>query len=255
MTPPRTPSFRLEERLKYALVPPALYHAYLERKALKRGEPELRLVPFLARSDRISIDAGANKGVYTRWLARFSKHVHAFEPNPKLFRILTRALPGNVSCHAAALAERSGTATLRIPYGPKGFSNQRASLNPNAAKGKVVEIEVETRALDDYGFDDVGFIKIDVEGFELAVLKGARETLRRCRPALLVEIEEAHSGEPLETSLSAIEALGYAGLFLKRGTLRPLSAFEPEADQRSARARGGEADYVFNFIFLPSGGG
>jgi FkbM family methyltransferase len=252
---PKAPSFTLEERVKYALVPSALYHAYLQRKALKRGEPEFKLVPFLARADKTSVDVGANKGVYSRWLAKFSKHVHAFEPNPKLFRILSRALPANVSAYPVALAEHAGRAQLRVPYGPKGFSNQRASLNPKAWRGEVVEIEVETHALDDYGFDDVGFIKIDVEGFELAVIEGARETLRRCRPTLLIEIEEAHSGERIETSLSAIEALGYTGLFMKRGRLHPLSAFDPEADQRQARRPGGSPDYVFNFVFLPRAGG
>lgn len=47
--------------------------------------------------------------------------------------------------------------------------------------------------LDDIIKDDVGFIKIDVEGHELAVLKGATSLINRCRPVLLVECEERHS--------------------------------------------------------------
>lgn len=254
MTPPASPTFTFEERIKYALVPPWLYHAYLRHKTLARGEPEFRLVPFLARRDRISVDAGANKGIYSRWLARHSRHVHAFEPNPKFAFLFARAQPANLTFHALALAEKTGTEMLRIPYGPKGFSNQRATLNPNAAQGPFVELAVEARRLDDYDLDEVGFIKIDVEGFENAVLAGADRTIARSKPNLLIEIEEAHTGRPIEESLERVLALGYAGFFLEGGALRSLDLFDPETDHRKARAAGaGGRDYVFNFIFLPAG--
>ena len=94
----------------------------------------------------------------------------------------------------------------------------------------------------------ISFIKIDAEGFEQAVLDGARETIARDRPSLLIEMEAAHTGEPIEDAISRVEALGYRGLFLRRGVLRPIEAFDGDRNHRSAATR---QDYVFNFIFLP----
>jgi hypothetical protein len=102
--------------------------------------------------------------------------------------------------------------------------------------------------LDDLGLKDIGFIKIDVEGFESSVLAGALVTIARDRPSILIEIEEKHTKKPIEDSLQEVVALGYRGLFIRNGALHPLSAFDPVAHHRQPTA-----GYVFNFLFLPDG--
>jgi hypothetical protein len=112
-------------------------------------------------------------------------------------------------------------------------------------------VSVEARSLDSLALREVGFIKIDVEGFEREVIAGARETLARERPRLLIEIEEYHTRRPIEEDLAFVEGLGFRGYFLKaRKVLTPLSAFDPETQHRKARQTD-RAQYVFNFIFLP----
>ncbi len=243
------PPSSLEERLLGALLPPRLYCAIRAHRERRRGEAELALLPILCSADRASVDIGANKGVYTYWLQRHSRHVYAFEPNPKIFRILARGVRGNVTLSPVALSDQSHNATLRVPGSGGSYSNQRATLAPAKAGQEYGELTVESRRLDDEGLEDIGFIKIDVEGHELEVLSGAKETIARERPVLLIEIEEVHSGRSIEESLAAVTAYGYVGLALIGGVLCNLGSFSPEAHHRAPARR---QDYVFNFIFLPA---
>jgi FkbM family methyltransferase len=236
-----------EERLKNALVPPALYYRFRAHRERRNGERELGLLPYLLDRRRNSVDVGANKGVYTYWLQRYSRHVWAYEPNPKMFRVLEAGARGNVTVSPVALSNENGRATLRVPRTAKGYSNQGASLNHRKVGADYGEVEVETRRLDDEGLRDVGFIKIDVEGHEFAVLEGAGALIARDRPTLLIEIEEAHNKMPIEGSLARVVALGYNGFALIGGGLRSLAFFDGEAHHRSAPA---PEDYVFNFVFF-----
>lgn len=248
-----TPPYTWEERLKYALVPPRLYMWRLLRKHARKGEAELKLLPQLVARDKIAIDIGANKGVYAHVLSKLCRGVEAFEPNPKIYRILTRYLPPNVTPHHVAVSDRAGTAELVIPArSTGGYSNQGASLNPmkkTTAPHGFGTFAVEARTLDSYAFTNVGFIKIDVEGFEEAVLRGGAETLKRERPTILLELEERHTGRPIEDSLRDLTALGFTAWFLRDGALRPLSDFDPDRDHRG---RYKQPEYVFNFILRPA---
>ena len=242
-----SPPTNFEERLKGLLVPPSLYIRYKAQKEWWRGEPEFRLLPLLVDRRRNAIDVGANKGTYTYALARLTKLVWAFEPNPKMFKILERGVPANVTAAMVALSNRSGQAELRVPRMRKGgFSNQGGSLSATKISANYRAVAVETRRLDDLDLEDIGFMKIDVEGFEAEVLEGARETIRRERPVMIIEIEERYTKVPIEIALQRVLDLGYVGMFLVHGTLRPLEQFDPIAHHRVA-----DDSYVANFLFFP----
>ncbi len=243
------PPLKFEERLK-TLVPPAMRIAYLHRKNLRRGESELGLVPFLANRERVSVDVGANQGVYAYAMLPHSRAVHAFEPNPKLFRMLSAWATDRCVLHREALSNASGAAELLIPRGHGGgFSNQGASLSAVKVSGDHRKVPVRAVRFDDLGIAGVGFMKIDVEGFELQVLEGAAETLRRDRPNLLVEMEERHTGTPLPQMVRTVCAYGYDAFALVGGALTPFARLDVEARHRNPARPG---DYVFNFIFLPA---
>ncbi len=247
-----SPPFTWEERLKYALVPASLYIRYRAAKEWRRGEREVHLLSHLVDPARVSVDVGANKGVYSYFLRRRSRHVHAFEPNPKLFSVLQRTMgrAANVTLSPLALADRTGEAELRVPQRASGFSNQGSSLSAVKVSDNFRSVTVRTSRLDDLDISDIGFIKIDVEGFESQVLQGARETIVRDRPVLLIEIEERHRNQPIEAAIAEVEALGYRGLALRRRHLIDLAEFDPERQHRAPASPG---DYINNFIFLPVG--
>jgi len=243
-----TPTLTFEERLKQVFIPPRLYSWILYRKGLARGERELHLVPHLAQRHRVSIDVGAHKGLYTYAMARCSAHVHAFEPNPKLFAILRRGAAANVTAHNLALADRTAEAELRIPVSGSRVSNQRGSLSAVAVPDHFRSLAVRASRLDDLGIADVGFIKIDVEGAERLVLAGGRDMLRRDRPNLLIEIEERHTKAPLPEIVGEIAEFGYDCYALRDGALTQFARIDLDRHHRRCTTR---ADYIFNFIFLP----
>lgn len=245
--PPRT----FEEKIKDTLSPGWLYIRYKAAKELWKGEVEVKLLPYLVNRGRNAVDAGANKGTYSYFLGRLAQHVYAYEPNPKMFDILAKTASHKITVSPIALSNRSGTAILRVPISAAGgYSNQGASLSETKVSGKFGSVEVKTRRLDECGHKNIGFIKIDVEGFEQEVLEGGFETIERDKPVLLIEMEERHNKLPIEQSLAAVMKLGYSGLFFDRDTraLRSLDSFHPDKHHRKP-----EGCYIFNFIFIPTG--
>lgn len=243
------PPLSLEERLKHALIPARLYMAYRVKKELLKGEKELRMLPFLVDKSRISLDVGANKGIWSDVLRRLSPEVHAFEPNPKIFPILQAGAAKNVVTHSIALSDQTGSAEFRIPRNRKGnYSNQGGSLSIAKVADNYGRVAVDAVKLDDLDIKGVGFIKIDVEGFELQVLKGAEETVRRDRPVMIIEIEEKHMKRPLDEAISEIENYGYLAFALVDDVLTPFERIDLDRHHRRPKHH---VDYVNNFIFLP----
>ncbi len=148
-----------------------------------------------------------------------------------------------------ALSNQSGAGALRVPRNSGGFTNQGASLSAVKVPDNYEEVRIETSRLDDLNIGDVGFIKIDVEGFEQEVIEGARATIARDRPVILVEMEERFLGYPIEDAIGRVVELGYRGLALLDGQLVDLSSVDAE---RHCRVPTSRADYINNFIFVPT---
>lgn len=251
MTAPAGPPLTLEERLKRALIPARLELRRIVARERRKGEYGLRLLPDLVDPNRLAIDIGANRGIWAHEMARLCPSVWAFEPNPKLYDFLHRAAGPRVSCHAIALSNSEGEAELMIPGAGKRYSNQGASLNPDKIAGAAhMRVTVPTAPLDALDTPPVGFMKIDVEGHEQAVLEGARGVITRDRPVMIIEIEERHTGIDLDTALDFVESLDYTTQAIRERTVIRRDALDVDRDHR---ARAGEAGYVNNFIFRPIG--
>ena len=101
----------------------------------------------------------------------------------------------------------------------------------------------------------VGFIKIDVEGYEVAVLRGGMGIISESRPTLLIEIEERHRKGALEEVCGLLKPLGYRGFYLHSGRFEPVESFDPEQLQNAAALDADGAyrlpgrTYINNFIF------
>lgn len=227
------------------------------------GEPELHELHRLVRPGTVAVDVGAHFGVYSVALARLvgrQGRVISIEPaaeDAALLRRAARTLRLPVTVVECAVSSAPGTATLRVPLLGGAQKTALATLQPEAQVGQATGVAtrlVRTRTLDDILGDiamPVSFVKIDVEGHELAAIAGAEQTLRRHRPNLLVEINEALCAEPIVDAFARIERLGYRGEFLEGGRFRrPLSAFDAERHQRNVGDVLSRA-YVNNFLFLP----
>jgi FkbM family methyltransferase len=227
----------------------------------KFGEVELQLLDILCDRSRDSLDVGANDGSFVHFLRSRSKTVHAFEPMPEQVATLHRKFrSGNVVIHPIALSREAGTIELHLPVVDGVVVTGCATVASDAAAGypsrHSVSVRMET--LDSVYRGDAGFIKIDVEGHQQAVLDGGLETFRRCRPRVLIEIIEEMSPGGFAAATAYFDRLGYRGYFINRRRLFPISEFSPQVLQRPENrpdllahpAEDREA-YLYNFIFLP----
>jgi FkbM family methyltransferase len=177
---------------------------------------------FLQPGDRM-LDIGANFGLYSLMAAARvgpSGRVDAFEPFPESFALLERNIAANRSgfVHAFpfALGERSSTAILSLHADPG--RNSIANLGEASVGTLPVRVEPLDAVLPEPG-RPVDAIKIDVEGWELAVFRGAARILSASRPVIVLEVYPARctsAGSSYEALLSHLTDLGYK-FFLYRG--------------------------------------
>lgn len=138
----------------------------------------------LCRPDTVFLDVGANFGYFTILAANRiglsgSGKVYSFEPNPKLAKLVRRNIEINwsmapVEFHELAVADFSGNVILHVPEA----HGANASLSP-VEEYACEAVSVGAVQIDDMISSNVDIMKIDVEGHELAVLRGARQTIAR----------------------------------------------------------------------------
>lgn len=166
----------------------------------------------------VVFDIGANVGFYTSMLADLvgpAGRVHAFEPDPLSFGLLKRrtARSPNVQITQAAAGAAPGTATLFCS--PTNRADNRLHASHEGETPEPIDVPVIT--LDAYcaerGIDHIDALKMDVQGFEVAVLEGFRKTLTRLPPRwMLIEFSPEHllgAGATPESFWAILAALGY----------------------------------------------
>jgi FkbM family methyltransferase len=233
------------------LVPKSLIIRKYAMADLRSGEPELRSLPVLCDKSRSAIDVGANYGVYSFFMAQYAAHVTAIEPNPKYANFVRRALP-SVEVVEAAASDHLGVANLRLPA-PSAMFGMATVEDENSLGGvETAAIPVRLLTIDSLNMTNVGLIKIDVEGHELAVLRGAETTIDRDGPAILIEAEERHRAQSVASVRELLGAHGYRGFFLLAGCYEPVETFKVELhqDMRPVGGGGRSQGYVNNFLFL-----
>ena len=115
---------------------------------------------------------------------------------------------------------------------------------------KVRIIKVDK--IDNYDFDDVDLIKIDVEGHEEYVIEGARNVIKKNMPILIVEIEQRHIKKQIGEVFQSILKLNYSGFFFENGNLTSLNQFNYDLHQKLHLNNVTSKKYINNFIFLPN---
>ena len=206
----------------------------------------------------VVVDCGANKGSYVWTLSRaVGRHgtVIAFEPQRKLANYLRQMVSScdmaNVFIEEKGVSDHSGMMQLLIPGGD---ISPGASLEQSLKQRETCSAyQIEVTTLDEYFANrkqKIRAIKIDVEGHEFSVLRGARQILERDAPLMVFECEQRHlSGTTVGEILEWLRAIGYDGWFIRCGKLLPISEFDVEKHQKRQGEKFWDApDYCNNFI-------
>lgn len=202
---------------------------------------EVRAFKRLLTPETVCVDVGANQGEFTLVAAKrlVNGAVLAFEPVPRIFARLQQNVEmngfRNVRLFDVGLGEESGKAEMFLDGSASegDYRNDRlASLHRGASGGErlgQVRIERFDKIFEETGLQRLDVMKIDVEGAELAVLRGAGETLSRYRPALIMEINEETAraaGYSSKEVIGLLTPLGYRLFRIRRGKGRtePIAA-------------------------------
>lgn len=158
-----------------------------ERRNRRDDEHLAIVLASVLREDANCIDIGANEGAITDKICKLAPRGHhiAIEPLPELAEQLRQRFTG-VDVHCCALSNQTGTRTFVRELD----SPARSGFRPQGGDGSsTAEFSVEVQRLDDIVPADmsIAFIKIDVEGAEGEVLRGALRTIDRCRPVIAFE--------------------------------------------------------------------
>ncbi len=170
-----------------------------------------------AKGRRVAVDIGAHVGMWSRVMALDFKTVHSFEPVEKHIECYRKNMKAEIAAgrailHATALgAEPGWVAMVNGTEGSSGdtwVKEQKLTDPP--------EHSVPLSMLDSYELRDVDFLKVDNEGYELFALRGAEETLKRCRPVVIVEQKPGRAQKFGLRERQAVEYLQALGASLCR---------------------------------------
>jgi len=143
---------------------------------------------------RVCLDIGSNIGQWTRPLSKKFESVVCFEPNPN-FR----------ECFEKNIQEKN---VLLWPYGLSD-KEHKAKQDFNSTVLQQEDGDIDCRTLDSFGLTNVDFVKIDVDGFEIPLLNGARQTLSKNDPVINIEMKRDKRTDIVVKCESILKDLGY----------------------------------------------
>lgn len=155
---------------------------------------------------RTAIDGGAHIGTWSVNLDKMFDMVMAFEPSKDTFMALLKNVhryAPEVACFNAALGERSSVCNMVDDPTRLGNTGARIAVH--------LEGTIPVHTIDQYWLEDLDFLKLDVEGQETLALKGALQTIERCKPTIVVELKEfspPRNGGVAATRL-LLDSIGY----------------------------------------------
>ncbi len=195
---------------------------------------EMRFLNKFLKENMTFVDVGANQGEFALFAAkRVSKgSVLAFEPMSLYFDRLVSNVSlnrlDNVKCLRLGLSDRSGEVPIYFNEDDELNNEGNASLFPQGEKEgekEVITLATLDEMVKEHGIEKVDFIKIDVEGNEWPVLRGAEQVLRKFKPVLMVELNAetaTNAGYEIGDMVSWLQSLGYNPFQMSRKGLEPL---------------------------------
>jgi FkbM family methyltransferase len=180
----------------------------------------------LYNSELTIINAGANLGLVCLPISMFCKKILAFEPLPNIYNYLINNIKNNnilnIETFNCALSDSNKTLQME-PYGwdkthmDSGHSVVIDNLYENdnqqyIPKPEIPTLFIDAKTIDSYNFDNIDMLLLDTEGYEPYVIDGAKDTISKCKPYIIIEHEIGHVKCRHMTSRSIIDniiAMGY----------------------------------------------
>ncbi len=198
------------------------YKFAVDKTVFVKGEIGIiRICERIADEEKAFVDIGASVGEYAIQLAKFFKHVYAFEPNPPVYRCLSENIRinglSNVTAYNLALSNYVGHSKLH----DCGVGSRLEEVGEIEGTS-YVDVKVDT--LDRIVFEKrdedcpIGLIKIDTEGAELFVLEGAMKTIRTYKPDLIIEYHDEKYEDAPKTKkviFKLLHDMGYVPILLR----------------------------------------
>lgn len=135
----------------------------------------------------VAVDVGGHVGLWSMHMAKRFQTIHAFEPVSGHRECYERNVKMDGACkvllYPYALGETEGLVRIATEHGSSGNSHVSG------------EGDIPLKTLDSFDFPEIDFLKIDCEGYELFVCRGARETLLRCKPIIIIEQKPKSQGD------------------------------------------------------------
>lgn len=239
------------------MIPSKLLTPLAVWKARIRGETELKLAHCICSRSELSVDVGANRGIYAYLFVKYSDSVWAVEPHPAMAERLRRSLPAKVEILNIAASDQDGPCELHIPMQSGRDVDSRCSLESDVNREFAMRtISVPGHRLDTLALNRarVGVVKVDVEGHEMSALRGLAGIIEESKPTIIVESEARHHAGSPHDVFEFLHALGYRGHFIHRDRLRRIEEFSVEAFQACSESlpvnAGKSPDYINNFLFI-----
>jgi len=234
------------KKMRMIANPTSNLHRVLFWYGYKGFEPEeYYIFTHLAKSSTCLFDIGANVGYYSIVARLFNPiiHVHAFEPLPAAKKFFEKNMILNdiegVVINQIALSDKIGEASFFANLNPRFiniedhlFGDNSLYKNFHSSEYKQIETKVKTLTLDDYassnleGGLNIDLVKLDTEGSENLVLKGAGHVLKYHKPVIMCEVVKDCIEKELETIL---KSFNYKFFRLENGKLQEVSELLPKS--------------------------
>jgi FkbM family methyltransferase len=220
-------------------------------------DAELLLLEFLINPKSVFFDIGANKGEYAYYAEKLmnAKNIWLFEPEKKLNKQL-KAIFNKCHVYNIALSDTKGAHQFKIPVINGVIDNCLSSLeveNKEDNETEAIIYKVNTNTLDNFTTENAVFpdlIKIDVEGHELAVLKGAENYITTHYPTLIIEIEQRHHKSiEVESIFKSFKDKGYNSYYYSKKQSQ-LIPYETKTHLTNTTDYFGKINYINNYIFI-----
>jgi FkbM family methyltransferase len=223
----------------------------------KNFEAEFLFLEKLLKPESVFFDVGANIGQFIAISSKYipQNQIYAFEPNPLVFKRLTRLFK-RVHVHRVALSNSNGNATLNIPSESGKSLDTRGSLLEFGHQVTGMTFKVPTKTIDTFIAENrvsrIDLIKIDVEGFEKAVLEGAVNALEKYKPVIIAEIDRYHYSDSLTDIFNFIDSLNYTPFYFDISSKRmvEISADTDFMELQNPDHRGLNKQYVNNYFLV-----